>query len=179
MNLRVRSGLIVYMLASIVLGWTMLTAVRVTMTTRYSLRRVRVEDGANKMLDAWGALEQNFKRREGAFLARLQRDPLWPVTVARSERPATPAPRTAENISVASTSRPAVAAVRKSVPAPPPMPRVLAVLFDREARALVNHEGANRLVRAGDRLGPFLVTRVEREGVTLDVDGKPRLLRVR
>jgi len=180
-KLRVRSGFIIYVLVSVVLGWTMLTAVRVTMTTRYSLRRVLVEDGANKMLDVWGALEQNFQRREDAVRSRFQRDPLWPVTVARTERQSAAA-RATGNVSTAVRSRSAAAAASKleaTLPPPPSLPRVMAVLFDREARALVNYEGANRLVRAGDRLGPLLVTHVAREGVTVDLNGKPRLLHVR
>jgi hypothetical protein len=85
-KLRVRGEFIIYMMVSVVLGWTVLTAIRVTMTTRYSLQRVLVEDGANKMLGVWGALEQNFQRREAAVRARFQRDPLWPVIVARTDR---------------------------------------------------------------------------------------------
>jgi hypothetical protein len=168
--LRVRGSLVVYMLVSIVLGWTVLTAVRVTLTTRYSLRRVSVEDGANKLLDAWSALEHNFARREERVRSHLQRDPLWPVTVARSERPSPP-----RTTAAAPVAKPRAAAETSS----PPMPRIVAVLFDREARALVHYDGANRLVRAGDRLGPLLVSRVSRDGVLIDWNGRSRLLRVR
>jgi hypothetical protein len=176
--LRVRGSLVVYMLVSIVLGWTVLTAVRVTLTTRYSLRRVSVEDGANKLLDAWSALEHNFARREERVRSHLQRDPLWPVTVARTERPSPP--RTA---AAAPAAKSRVATVKSEAAAaetsPPLMPRIVAVLFDREARALVHYDGANRLVRAGDRLGPLLVSRVSRDGVLIDWNGRSKWLRVR
>jgi hypothetical protein len=177
--LRVRGSLVVYMLVSIVLGWTVLTAVRVTLTTRYSLRRVSVEDGANKLLDAWSALEHNFARREERVRSHLQRDPLWPVTVARSERPSPPRPTAAAPVAKSRAAAVKSEAAAAAETSSPPMPRIVAVLFDREARALVHYDGANRLVRAGDRLGPLLVSRVSRDGVLIDWNGRSKLLRVR
>jgi len=156
---------------ALVLGFSVVW--RVTAARQYSTSRVPVDKAASDLLLRWDDMESDLQRRAQQDVPALGRDPMWPAYVARVALPANETP--------AAAAQERVAAGRGD-PAPAPalvLPRLMGLLLDREARAVLRYEGKSRIVRPGDRFGGVQVVAVGREGVTVECKGARRLLRLR
>src|SRR5437867_10815837 len=133
--------------AGLVLTLGMVVVLRVAHTKQYSSKQVPPDAAANDVLQRWDQLEQGFRERaRRAVLPTLPHDPLWPVYVPRpGGAPAPPAPAARVATPVAAARTPPAEA-----PAPEP-PRLVALLLDGQARAVLQHEGRSRTVQSGDR----------------------------
>jgi hypothetical protein len=178
---------LLFALGGIVLGLALVVASRVTLLSFYSLRRIPADQASSKTLATWGELEEAFRRRDTPLPRRLDaRDPLWPNHVKHPGRSAEAVVERAVGRREAGGASRSQAEAPRPAPqsgsagaAPPALPQLVALLLDREARAVLQHDGRSAVVRVGDRIGPFRVLRVAADGVVVESAAGHEQLRMR
>lgn len=180
MRFRPNLSLLLYGFSGVVLVLAVLVAVRVHLSTRYSMPTSAADESGESMASTWGQLERWLREREQPQLAALARDPLWPVYVQKPSEAAVDPAVAATTLNSSPRGTPArLAPVRPAARPRPILPRVAAVLLDREARALLQIDGRTRSVRVGDRFGEVEVLEIGSAGVTVAHAGGRTLLPVR
>jgi hypothetical protein len=150
---------------------------RVMRSSPYSLRVVPADPVSKDTLQRWDDLEASFAQRgQPGDDVHPNHDPLWPAFVAR----AASAPADPEPTVVAKASSGEHAALRPlKIEAPAFVaPRLLGLMLDRHARAVLQQDGKSHVVQSGDRLGAVQVVDVSTAGVLIEWKGGRRLLQM-
>lgn len=175
---------IVCAVAGLVLCLAFAVVLRVTQGSPYSLRVVPPDPVSKDALQKWDELELGFSQRQPAAEAiHLTHDPLWPSYIARAASAPASAPEqqgtlVARRRAESTTERADVLSgqVAARVLAPP---RLLGLMLDRRARAVLQQDGKSHVVQSGDRFGPVHVLDVSAAGVMIEWNGQRKLLQMR
>ena len=175
---------IVCAVAAVVLCLAFVAVLRVRQGSPYSLRAVPPDPVSKDALQKWDELELGFAQRQPATESiRLTHDPLWPAYIARAS--SAPAPAAAEERATVAAKRRFETTTRADVvsnqadAAVLVPPKLLGLMLDRHARAVLQQDGKTRVVQSGDRFGAVHVVDVSAAGVMIELNGRRKLLKMR